>query len=207
MCAAFPRSDYYGGSALRPRHDRTCRPAGLRGPDARIEVPMFKEETLGAVGGRLYPWQRGPHAKSGHGGGVPIPVHPVLLSVATELWLHTSHLRVQAPYREIQTPSSTRGVFARWLHLGTFGNPPREPLLLCGQLRPLGYCRSPFQSRRRSRSPSAPGPTRARMTMLWSSVPPSLHGTPRAASVGGWPTPPPSAWTIFSRASLFASGS
>ena len=110
MCAAFPRSDYYGGSVLRPRHDRTCRPAGLRGPDARIEVPMFKEETLGAVGGRLYPWQRGPRAKSGHGGGVPISVHPVLLSVATELWLHTSHLRVQAPYREIQTPSSTRGV-------------------------------------------------------------------------------------------------
>jgi len=39
---------------------------------------MFTGETLGAEGGRLYPWQRGPRAESERGGGVPssgIPSH------------------------------------------------------------------------------------------------------------------------------------
>ena len=72
--------------------------------------------------------------------------------------------------------------------------------LLCGQFRPLGCCRPPLQSRRRSRSPSAPGPTRARMTFVRSSVPPAPHGAPSRvkaaasvppAAVAAWPTPRP----------------
>ena len=99
MCAAFPRSDYYGGSAPRPRRRRTCRLAGLRVPGARIEVPMFAGGTLGAVGGRLYPWQRGPRAESGHGGGVPMSGTPSHAEIATGRWLHLSRARVLAPYR------------------------------------------------------------------------------------------------------------
>jgi hypothetical protein len=72
MCAVFPRSDYYGGSVPRPRRRRTYRLAGIRVSGARIEVPMFAGETLGAVGGWLCPWQRGPTAESGYGDGVPI---------------------------------------------------------------------------------------------------------------------------------------
>jgi hypothetical protein len=52
---------------------------------------MFKGETLGAVGGRLYPWQHGPHAKSGRGGGVPMSGTPSHADVATERWLRFSH--------------------------------------------------------------------------------------------------------------------
>jgi hypothetical protein len=99
MCAAFPRSDYYGGSAPRPRHRRTCRLAGLRVPGARIEVPVFAGGTRGAVGGWLYPWQRGPPTQSGHGGGVPIAGTPSLAEIATGRWLHPSLARVFAPYR------------------------------------------------------------------------------------------------------------
>ena len=158
MCAAFPRADYYGGSAPRPRRGRTCRSAGLRGPGARIEVPMFTGETFDAVGGRLCPWQRGPLAESGLGVGVPMAgtlshaenSDQALAASPTRGWVLT-------PYRGFQHR-------LHLLHLGTFGSPPREPLLPCGQFRPLGCCRSPVQSQRRSRSPSAPGPTRARMT-------------------------------------------
>jgi hypothetical protein len=176
MCAAFPRSDYYGGSAPRPRHRRTCRLAGLRVPGARIEVPVFVGGTLGAVGGWLYPWQRGPPTQSGRGGGVPIAGTPSHAEIATGRWLHPSLARVFAPYRG----------FHRHLQLRV--SPPRFTLApsvarlgaeaLRGQLRPFGCCRPPVQSRRRSRSPSAPGPTRARMTSLLfrSSVPPALHG-------------------------------
>jgi hypothetical protein len=99
LCAAFPRSDYYGGSAPRPRHRQTCRLAGLRVPGARIGVPMFTGETRGAVGGRLYPWQRRPHAKSGRGGGVPMPGTPSRAEIATERRLHARRRRVFAPYR------------------------------------------------------------------------------------------------------------
>ncbi len=99
MCAVFPRSDYYGGSAPRPRHRRTWRLAGLRGSGARIGVPMFKGGTRGAVGGRLYPWQHGPHAESGRGGGVPMSGTPSHAEIATERWLHTRRTRVFAPYR------------------------------------------------------------------------------------------------------------
>jgi len=60
---------------------------------------MFKEETLGAVGGRLYPWQHGPLAQSGRGGGVPIAGTPSHPKYVTERWLHLSLVRVFAPYR------------------------------------------------------------------------------------------------------------
>ena len=52
---------------------------------------MFKAETLDAVGGRLYPWQNGPHAKSGRGGGVPMAGTPSHAVVATERCLRFSH--------------------------------------------------------------------------------------------------------------------
>jgi len=57
VCAAFPRSDYYGGSAPPPRRRRAWRLAGLAIPGARLEVPAFAGGTLGAVGGQLNPWQ------------------------------------------------------------------------------------------------------------------------------------------------------
>jgi hypothetical protein len=41
---------------------------------------------------------------------------------------------------------------------------PRRHSVPHGQFRPLGFCRPPIPSRRRSRPPSAPGPTRARMS-------------------------------------------
>ena len=52
---------------------------------------MFKAETLDAVGGRLYPWQNGPRAKSGRGGGVPMAGTPSHALVATERCLRFSH--------------------------------------------------------------------------------------------------------------------
>ena len=71
---------------------------------------MFKEETLGAVGGRLYPWQHGPRAKSGRGGGVPKWVHPVMLTVATELWLHPSHCESRLLTEDSNTVFNLRGL-------------------------------------------------------------------------------------------------
>jgi hypothetical protein len=52
---------------------------------------MFKAETLDAVGGRLYPWQNGPRAKSGRGGGEPMAGTPSHADVATERCLRFSH--------------------------------------------------------------------------------------------------------------------
>ena len=67
--------------------------------------------------------------------------------------------------QRVQSSSSTARALARAsFHRGTCGNPPRGQLHPCGQFRPLGSCRPPIQPRRRSRPPSAPGPTRARMT-------------------------------------------
>jgi hypothetical protein len=45
----------------------------------------------------------------------------------------------------------------------------------CGQFRPFGFCRPPFPSWRRSRPPSAPDPTRARMTSLVIGLPPDCQ--------------------------------
>ena len=41
--AAFPRSDYYGDSAPRPRHRRTWRLAGLRDPALGSRFPCFQD--------------------------------------------------------------------------------------------------------------------------------------------------------------------
>ena len=70
--------------------------------------------------------------------------------------------------------------------------------------------------RRRSRSPSAPGPTRARMTfLLGHRSSPSLHGARSRASAaasarraprGGWPTPRRTSSTACCRARRIASG-
>jgi hypothetical protein len=68
MCAALPRSDYYGHSAPRSRRRRAWSACRLRG--ARVEVLVFRRWTLGALGGRLYPWQRGQHVNSGYDGCV-----------------------------------------------------------------------------------------------------------------------------------------
>ncbi len=64
MCTALPCSDYYEGSAPRPRHRRAWRLAGCFGPGARLEVLTFPKETLGAVGVQLCPWQLWPSVAS-----------------------------------------------------------------------------------------------------------------------------------------------
>ena len=68
MYAAFPRSDYYGDYAPRLRHRWTWQLAGFRHPGAQVGIPVFKEETLGAVGGQLYPWLLGLLSVPGQGG-------------------------------------------------------------------------------------------------------------------------------------------
>jgi hypothetical protein len=55
LCAAFPRSDYYEGSAPRSRLRWTWQLAGFRLSGARVEVPVFRQETHGALGGQLRP--------------------------------------------------------------------------------------------------------------------------------------------------------
>jgi hypothetical protein len=69
LCTALPCSDYYGDSVPRPGRHWTWQLAKLRGPGARVEVPVFQGGTLGALGGRLYPWQRGPLPRRGSGSG------------------------------------------------------------------------------------------------------------------------------------------
>src|SRR5215468_5382907 len=64
MCTALPCSDYYEGSAPRPRHHRAWRLAGCFGPGARLKVLTFPKKTLGAVGGQLCPWQLWPSVAS-----------------------------------------------------------------------------------------------------------------------------------------------
>src|SRR5262252_5574904 len=174
MCAALPRADYYGGSAPRSRHHRTWRLAGLRMAGARIEVPVFEGRTLDALGGRLYPWQHGLLTPSGYGWR---QVHdgPTQSSDLRRPGSGcAARLRDVASIQRPRAPTSLARVFPRRFHHGTFGNPPRTLARRRGQLRPFGFCRSPFQSRRRSRPPSASGPTRTRMTFFRSSVPPSL---------------------------------
>ena len=181
MRAAFPRSDYYGGSVPRPRHRQTCRLARLRGSGARIGVPMFKEATLGAVGGRLYPWQHGPLAQSGHGGGVPIsgtPSHPPRV---TEHWLHPSRVRVFAPYRgfhhrlQLRVAPPCFTLASSVAHLGAVA-PSRAVqtarLLQATDTVPVAFA-VPFFTR----------PDPGEDDSIWSSVPPLLHGAPGAAKV------------------------
>jgi len=90
MYAVFPRSDYYGSSAPRPRHRQTWWLAVLRVLGARVEVLMFRGVTLGTVGGQLYPWQDGPHVDSGLDGGAPNGGAPSRYGYATRLCLRTN---------------------------------------------------------------------------------------------------------------------
>lgn len=81
---------------------------------------MFVGETLGAVGGRLCPWQRGPHAESGLGVGVPKSGTPSHAENGDQaLAASPADWRVLTPYRGIKHRLHV-------LHRGTFGSPPRE---------------------------------------------------------------------------------
>ena len=165
MCAAFPRSDYYGGSAPRTRPRQTWWLAGARSSSARLGVPVFTALTRGAVGGRLCPWQRGPLPRSRLGGGVPMTGTPRCFQLATGLWLQTRTRRGILPYRGFQH----RLRFA-WttVHAVLTLAPLVTGLGRRSSLRrlftPLGCCRPPFQSRGRSRRPSSPSSTWARGT-------------------------------------------
>ena len=56
LCAAFPRSDYYGSSALGVVHLRSSRLARF-GAGQTIRVPVFRSPTFVPLGGELYPWR------------------------------------------------------------------------------------------------------------------------------------------------------
>jgi hypothetical protein len=60
--------------------------------------------------------------------------------------------------------SACADIYPCGLHHGTCGDSPRTPQRRREHFRPLGFCRPPFQSRRRSRPPSTSGPTRTRTT-------------------------------------------
>ena len=106
---------------------------------------MFKAETLGAVGGRLRPWQNGPRARSGRGGGVPMTGTPSHAEVATERCLHFSHCEFM-----LHTEVSII-VFNLRVNPAGFTLSPSVARLgagaPCVHFRPLGYCRPPVQSR------------------------------------------------------------
>ncbi len=136
---------------------------------------MFEEETRGAVGGRLYPWQRGPLAESGRGGGMPMTGTPSLAENSDRALAAFSQRRVLAPYRGFHHRLQPAGM-PRLLHLGTFGSPSPEHSLLLGQFRPLGCCRSPLQSSATFAIPFCARPDSGEDDISRSSVPPSLHG-------------------------------
>ena len=147
-------------------------------PRARIEVPMFKEATLGAVGGRLCPWQRGPQTRI----GTRVVARPSR-SAPSRLWKNDQALAACSceftiPYRGFQH----RLQCARGSILAYFAMAPAvaRPPALCadaGSLDRSALAGRRSNLRRRSRSPSPSGPTRTRMTIFRSSVPPLLHGT------------------------------
>ena len=58
LCTAFPRSDYYGSSALGFVHLRPSRLAQSASGQA-IRVPVFRSPTFVSLGGGLYPWRYG----------------------------------------------------------------------------------------------------------------------------------------------------
>ena len=197
MCAAFPRSDYYGGSAPRSRHRRTCRLAGHRGSGARIEVPMFKGETLGAVGGRLYPWQHGPHAKSGRGGGVPMSGTPSHADVATERWLRFSHCEFMLHTEDSITVFNSRVAPACFTLAPSVTRLGAEAPLRAFQtarlLQATGSVPVTFAV------PFCTRPDPGEDDSIWSSVPPLLHGALRRAWAGEWRRLERICWTMFCR--------
>jgi len=56
LCAAFPRSDYYGSSALGGVPLRPLRLAQFR-TGRTPRVPVFRSSTFVSLGGELYPWR------------------------------------------------------------------------------------------------------------------------------------------------------
>ena len=56
MYAAFPRSNYYGSSALGGIHLRPSRLAQFRAGQT-LRVPVFRFSTFMHLGGVLYPWR------------------------------------------------------------------------------------------------------------------------------------------------------
>ena len=62
LCAAFPRSDYYGSSALGLVRLRPSRRAQFRAGQAS-RVPVFRSPTFVSLGGELYPWRYGRRAE------------------------------------------------------------------------------------------------------------------------------------------------
>jgi hypothetical protein len=146
MCAVFPRSDYYGGSAPRSRRRQTWWLAGARGVSARLGVPVFAALTRGAVGGRLCPWQRGPLPRSRLGSGVPIAGTPRRVQLATGLWLQTRTRRGILPYRgfDHRLRLAWTTVHAALTLAPVVTGLGRDDL--CRLFTPLGCCRPPFQS-------------------------------------------------------------
>jgi len=62
MCAAFPRADYYGSSALGVVLLRPLRLAQFLA-GRTIRVPVFRSSTFVSLGGELYPWRCGRRAE------------------------------------------------------------------------------------------------------------------------------------------------
>jgi hypothetical protein len=103
LCAALPRSDYYEGSAPHTRRHRTWRLAGLRGPGARVEVPVFQGGTRGALGGRLCPWLRGSSFAPELEDDVPTTDTPSRLMTGNRALATCSPLQTSSyPYRGFQ---------------------------------------------------------------------------------------------------------
>ncbi len=143
---------------------------------ARIEVPVFPGGTRGAVGGRLCPWQLGLHAKSGRGGSMPMAGTPSRLVLGDQaLAAFTSQATSYTCLQRVQASTSPHGVHRRIVRHGTFGSPPLPEAVRTVQAARLLQVACPISGDVRG-PPSAPGPTRARMTMVRSSVPPELHG-------------------------------
>lgn len=102
MYAALPRSDYYGDYAPRLRHRWTWQFAGFRPPGAQVGVPVFKEETLGAVGGQLYPWLLGLLSVPGQGGSTSNVDVPSRMAQYQPSSVSISASRVNVPYSGFQ---------------------------------------------------------------------------------------------------------
>jgi Putative transposase len=92
---------------------------------------------------------------------------------APSRWLRTNRARATCSstwtscvsIQRYPTPTSTcADIHPCGLHHGTCGNLPPTPERRRKHFRPFGFCRPPFQSRRRSRPPSESGPTRTRTT-------------------------------------------
>ena len=177
MCAALPRSDYYEGSAPRPRRRWTWQFAGLRGPGARIGVLVFK-----GVNPWCGRWSAVPLAALDRrpirdsNGDAPMTGAPSrrlrtdrALAACSSTWTScVSIQRVPAP------TSSCADLHPRVIHHGTCGNSPRTPQRRRGQFRPLGFCRPPFQSSATFAAPFCIRSDPDEDDIFRSSVPPLL---------------------------------